>query len=81
LRVHAPGAIAQVNQSAASLSFTVDGWPERPYFVLVNGLRGKPQVHINGQAAALSEPHQFIEAKGRLILQVSGKARIEVKLN
>ena len=80
LRVHAPGAITQVKQSAASLSFTVEGWPEQPYFVLINGLRGTPQVLTNGQTVPLSTPHQFIEGKGRLILQVSGNARIEVTL-
>ncbi|MCF7839111.1 MAG: hypothetical protein K9N49_10835, partial [Candidatus Marinimicrobia bacterium] len=80
LRVHAPGAITRVQQNAASLSFCVNGWPRQPYFVLINGLRAAPQVLTNGHPTALGAPHQFIEDKGRLILQVSGRAEIEVRL-
>jgi len=81
LLVHAPGAIEQVRQSTTGLSFSVNGWPQQPYFVLITGLRSVPQVLINDRIVPLSAPHQFIEDRGRLILQVSGRTRIEVKLN
>lgn len=80
LLVHAPGGIEQVRQSAAGLSFSVNGWPQHPYHVLINGLRSVPRVLINDQAVPLNAPHQFIESHGRLILQVEGRTRIEVKL-
>lgn len=80
LRVNAPGPITDVEQSATRLSFRVKGWPKKPYFVLINGLRAAPQVLVNGHPRQLAAPDEFLEAKGRLVLQVSGEAEIEVRV-
>lgn len=78
VRVHAPGEIRDVEEHAEGFRFTVAGWGTRPYFVLVNGLRQAPQVRVNGRAVLLSPPQEFQAATGRLVLQVSGTATIEV---
>jgi hypothetical protein len=76
--VHAPGAMDDVKQETQRVSFTVRGWSPQPYHVLIVGLTKTPRVRLNGQDAPLTEPHQFMEKEGRLILQVMGSPRIEI---
>lgn len=78
--VHAPGAISEAQDDATRIAFKVQGWIDRPYFVLINGLVKPPLVRVNGQVVSLDAPNQFIADKGRLILQVQGNPTIEVKL-
>ena len=77
--VHAPGEIDPLPSQASQLGFKVRGWPLSPYFVLVNGLAGAPQVRIDGQAAPLTPPHEFHEKEGFLILKVSGQPTVELQ--
>lgn len=78
LGVHAPGALRDFVERADGLTFTVTGWSPQPYFVLITGLRQTPQVRLNGRTVLLNAPHEFQAAAGRLILQASGTARIEL---
>jgi len=78
LGVHAPGELRDLEERADGLAFTVAGWSPRPYFVLITGLRQTPQVRLNERTVLLNAPHEYQAAAGRLILQVSGTARIEV---
>ncbi len=76
--VHAPGAIRESRESAEGFGFRVTGWRAQPGYVLLTGLRQTPQVRLNGRTVLLSAPHEFQAEAGRLILQVSGTAEIEV---
>ena len=80
LRVHAPGAIKLAKESAGRVSFDVESWVKAPYYVLVNGLAKKPGVALNGQPMDLSGGNQFLEKEGWLILELKGKARVEIML-
>ncbi len=80
LLVHAPGEIDGVSDSAAAASFTVRGWAKRPYYVLINGLKSRPRVKVNGKEAVLTGDNSFDAASGRLVLKVSGQPRIELSL-
>lgn len=80
LRVHAPGQILPGRENEATARFLVRGWPRGPYYVLVSGLAGAPQVRINGQAVKLESPHQFEAAAGALALRVTGNPDIEITL-
>jgi hypothetical protein len=80
LRVHAPGAITRAEESDGRISFESQSWLEGPYFVLINGLAKKPQLRIDGKPVDCAEPHQFQEKEGRLILNLQGSPRIELKL-
>ncbi len=74
LLVHAPGEILIESEGERSVAFTIRGWPHEPYFVLVNGVRNAPTVKINGA----NEPNEFDAREGRLILKLSGQARVQV---
>lgn len=79
VRVHAPGGIREIEESAHGGKFVVDAWSPRPCHVLVNGLRQPPEVRLNGAAVPLSAPHEFQAAAGRLILQITGRTEVELK--
>ncbi len=80
LCVHAPGALTQIQERAGILTFTVHSWLDRPYHLLIVGFKEAPQVRINGQETPLTAPQQFLPQAGRLILQVEGTSRVEIRL-
>jgi hypothetical protein len=80
LRVHAPGEIKLAKESAGRVSFEVESWVKAPYNVLINGLAKKPRITLDGQPMDLSGGNQFLEKEGWLILELKGKARVEIML-
>ena len=78
LLLHAPGAISQPREEAGQVSFTVESWLDRPYHVLVAGLKQAPQVRVNGRETPLSISREAIEREGRLVLTLEGKAAVEI---
>jgi len=79
LLVHAPGSITELSDEATATEFTVQSGWDRPYYILVAGLRSKPRVSINDVQIALREPNEYVEPAGRLVLQFSGKGRIAIQ--
>jgi hypothetical protein len=61
------------------LGFEVESWVNGPYWVLINGLLGKPVLTINNQVTKVAAP-QFQENEGRLILRLEGKTQIALEL-
>ncbi|MGO8927082.1 MAG: hypothetical protein ACLQU3_09365 [Limisphaerales bacterium] len=80
LRVHAPGEIRRVEEGAGRVGFEVESWVKAPYYVLINGLAPQPQVAINGQPMDLSGGNQFLAKEGWLILELKGKAQVDIGL-
>ncbi len=78
LLVHAPGSIADVEERVDGVKFTVQGWPKKPYQVLLNGFARVPAVKINGRDVALVAPQQYQADAGRLILQLRDTAVVDV---
>lgn len=76
--VHAPGAIRDAVEEAEQIRFTVEGWPDHAYQILIVGLKPTPRVRINHQDVPLGPPHTFDAQSGRLILEVEGKPEIEI---
>lgn len=76
--LHAAGTIAELSERAEGFAFRVSPWSPRPGYVLVTGLRQTPTVRLDGRSVLLAAPHQYQAAAGRLMLQVSGPAQIEV---
>jgi hypothetical protein len=69
--------------SAASVEFSITGWPGSDYHVVVNGLRRKPAVRLDALEISLSAPHAFIEPPGLLILKLAESpvgVRIQIDL-
>jgi len=79
LFVHAPGALTNVKEETGAVSFTVEGWADRPYYVLVAGLKSAPRVRVNGRETPPANPHQYVERKGQLILRLEGKPKVEIR--
>ena len=73
---HAPGSIKVTKDEPGRIVFTVEGWPRRPYDVLVVGIRSRPRVTLDGNPADLAAPHRFSAKDGWLTLHVSGKTRV-----
>jgi hypothetical protein len=79
LMVHVPGPLAEPSEEARGVSFVAQGWPSGPYHVLVTGLKSLPQVSVNGKEMLPGEHCQFVAGEGRLILQVQGRPRVELR--
>lgn len=80
LLVHAPGAIRLLVDNPGRMSFQVEPALEHPYYALVNGLKRSPRLWINGQATPCTAPNEFKPKEGWLILQLQGKAKVELGL-
>ncbi len=78
LIVQAPGEIAEIEEGTGGAKFTVHGWPAKPYYVVISGLRQAPGLRLNGAATALGAPHEYQAAEGRLILRLEGTATVEL---
>jgi hypothetical protein len=77
--VHAPGEISVVRESPDGVAFAVNGWPRKPYWVLINGVRAEPEIKINGAPNVKASPHyEYSGADGQLILQLVGNAIVEL---
>jgi hypothetical protein len=77
--VHAPGRLTILEERADGIRFQVAGWPDHPYWILVNGARQKPRVLIQDQELPLAAPHVYQTSEGRLILQLQGSPVVEIK--
>ncbi|MCY3020010.1 MAG: hypothetical protein NTW87_13405 [Planctomycetota bacterium] len=77
--IHAPGTLTALKERGGKAEFKVEGWLDRPYYVLVSGLKAAPAVKLNGDDAPIKPPHQYVEKGGRLILQVTGSPTIEIQ--
>lgn len=80
LLVHAPAEISAPLEDNGKLTFTVAGWSNLPYYVLISGFQTKPRVLINGQEPPLSSPHHFAGPEGRLTLRIEGSPSIDIRL-
>ena len=67
-------------KATGRVSFEVESWVKAPYYVLINGLAQEPRIAINGQPTGLSGGNQFLQKEGWLILELKGKARVEIVL-
>jgi hypothetical protein len=74
--VHAPGEIVEIGQRPGKVALKVKGWSDRPYRVLVVGLKSLPAIVINGTPAAIGAQTEWSEKEGRLVLTVSGDPSI-----
>lgn len=74
--IHAPGGIKVIEEQTNRAKFQVEGWPKRPYFVLINRCEPPPRVTVDGKPVELAAPNEL--ADGNLVLQVTGRSVIEL---
>jgi len=88
--VHAPCRILDVSQSADAVTLCVEGWgasgSDRPYHVLVSGIRGKPGTVDRCRSSGPEQdrfepaPFDFDAALGLLVIEAAGPMKIRVRV-
>jgi hypothetical protein len=77
--VHAPGQVSDIHDDDAGASFVVEPWTRRPCRVLISGLQHVPHLTIDGIEVPAAAPHQYVQEKGWLILQIGGRQKIALQ--
>jgi hypothetical protein len=85
--IHAPCIISNIHQEKDSVTFVVDGWGDKSYYVLVSGVEKEPgEVRIRKAARKSGEESAFepiekgfcIEHRC-LVISVKGRAEIQIR--
>ena len=70
--IHAPCAITDLHEDDRSLTFTLDGWADKPYTVLIAGLNDKPH--------AVSAPETHFDPQQQILtIRLKGPSRIQIR--
>ncbi|MFH1717454.1 MAG: hypothetical protein ABIF19_08905 [Planctomycetota bacterium] len=83
--VHAPCTIGDVREGRDAVTLTLDGWGDRPYYVLVSGVKKEPREVLmrkvgpeKMEAAFESAETEMHSESGRLIVGLRGKSEIRI---
>lgn len=74
--LQAPCKVTGVDQTPGRVAFTVEGWPDGNYYVLLSGLAAEPKVTVDG-AAAKGEFRRDGDC-GLLAIRLRGRANVVV---
>jgi len=74
LLVHCPGPITNFSENNDSVQFTAEGWPRKPFYVLINGFTKNPTVKVNGREVAVEE------RDGRVVVRLEKPAQIDIAI-
>ena len=85
--IHAPCAISAIHEDPDSVTFVVNGWAEKPYYVLVSGVEKQPDEILarrigpesSDQASVKPAKTEFSTEDKRLIINLQGKSEIRIK--
>ena len=85
--IHAPCAISDVRQEGELVTFVVDGWGDKPYYVLVSGVQKEPaevgmlEVVQNGTKSPVFKLVEkgFCSEHKCLVIPLKGKATIRIR--
>jgi hypothetical protein len=85
--IHAPCVISDIREDKRSVTFTVDGWGDKQYFLLVSGIEKEPsKVSVreiyreSGQAAPFKPAvKEFHSEHNCLIITLKGKSQIRIR--
>jgi hypothetical protein len=85
--IHAPCAIGNIQEDEKAVTFTVDGWSDQPYYVLISGIEEEPaEVNARRTAAksdkvSTSRPakREFHSDYGNLVIRSEGRSEIQVR--
>jgi len=83
--VHAPCTIGDVREGRDAVTLTLDGWGDRPYYVLVCGIENEPREVMmrrlgreKMEGAFESAETEMHSESGRLIVGLRGKSEIRI---
>ncbi len=79
--IHAPCVISNVVQQGDLVTFTVDGWGDKPYYVLVSGVRQEPHnIEVRSVSAAFGPAERkFYSEQGILVVSLKGKSEVRIR--
>jgi hypothetical protein len=75
VRVHVAGTLSEARTTPEGIEFRVRVWPRQPSAVLVNGLRSKPRVLVDGEVVATTK---FEASAGRVEFKLLGEHRVSI---
>jgi hypothetical protein len=80
--LHAPCAIRDLKEAEGSVTFAVDGWGDKTFYVLLAGVRRAPTVtvHPMGPDARTSGAAHFNDRQGLVAITITGPARVRLRL-
>ncbi|MFQ6034665.1 MAG: hypothetical protein ACE5NM_02315 [Sedimentisphaerales bacterium] len=86
--IHAPCAISDIREGKGFVTFEVDGWGDKPYYVLISGVEKEPSdVLVCKVAEKSGKPPCFKSVKRQfyskykiLVIALEGKSEIRVRL-
>jgi hypothetical protein len=85
--IHAPCAIGNIKQDEKAVTFTVDGWSDEPYYVLICGIEEEPAgvracriAEKSGKVRTYrSAKREFHGEYGNLVIRLEGRSEIQVR--
>ncbi len=85
--VHTPCAISDIRESKGSVTFTVDGWGSKPYYVLISGVDKEPKdISVREVQELSSKSFRFKSAEKKyyseykcLIVALEGKSQVRIR--
>jgi hypothetical protein len=85
--IHAPCAISDIHQEGDSVTFVVNGWGDKPYYVLISGVQEEPGIVSMRKVTQESTKSPIWELMGKgfcsehkcLVISLKGKAEIQVR--
>ena len=85
--VHAPCVISDIQEDKRSVTFTVDGWGGKPYYVLISGIDKEPKDvgvrEVRGLSAKAlgfkSAVKEFHSEQNYLVITSEGKSEIRIR--
>jgi hypothetical protein len=84
--IHAPCIISNIEQADNTVSFSLDGWGQEPYYVLISGLEKEPaEVNVRTLYEKSGKPDVFESAKsefhskyGNLVIALEGRSEVRI---
>jgi len=82
--IHAPCTVRDLREADGAVTFVVDGWAEKPFYVLLSGVEQKPAAVtircLAGQAANDSAPVDFQPQQHLLLISLAGPSEVRLRL-
>ena len=84
--IHAPCTISDIRENAKEITFTVDGWGKKAFYVLVSGIKNKPvQISVRPQGSP-NAPYaaadvQYHTAGAYAVIKLKGASQIRLSFD
>ncbi|MHC4656893.1 MAG: hypothetical protein ACYS91_18020 [Planctomycetota bacterium] len=85
--IHAPCAISDIQEDKRSVTFTMDGWGDKPYYVLISSIDKEPKdISVREVRGLSSKPlgfksagKEFHSEQNYLVITLEGKSEIRIR--